>query len=429
MLDYYKKDEEREALRKARPKAMELLRSPFFFRHFLADAEKAGLVGEKRNALALYIVATSRFRVHPVNALMKGKSSSGKNFVVRAVLNNFMPKETVHGISSMSQRSLNFLREDELKNSILYFYEIEGSARSAHPNRLLISEGKLVHWYVRSNRGRKEVVEEVTGGPVACVSTTTEHTLKIDDESRHLSLWIDESPEQTKRIAKSYAADKQETLTAEMKSVWTEVQDLLEERKDVPIGLPSWFERLVDLMPVGDVRVRRYWPAFVEACKTVALIRSYRRTKEEIEQRGGLVVTFNDFAITNLILDKTVSESLSRNASDEEVWIAEMVERIANERGSQNSQGGGVSAGDLVDEPGVTSLDKAYRLLRRAERAGTIVRTNPNEKNNEKFYMSADPLGFLGTPESVLKYLSLPNKGTFVHPLTGKSMSYGKRPK
>jgi hypothetical protein len=188
MLDYWKEDEEREALRNAKPKAMELLRSPFFFRHFLADAEKAGLVGENRNALALYIVATSRFRGRPINALVKGKSSSGKNFLVRTVLDNFMPKETVHGVSSMSERSLNFLRKDELTNSILYFYEIDGSARSAHPNRLLISEGKLVHWYVTSSRGMKEVREEVTGGPVACISTTTEHTLKIDDESRHLSL-------------------------------------------------------------------------------------------------------------------------------------------------------------------------------------------------------------------------------------------------
>jgi hypothetical protein len=428
MLDYWKEDEEREALRNAKPKAMELLRSPFLFRHFLADAEKAGLVGENRNALALYIVATSRFRGRPINALVKGKSSSGKNFLVRTVLDNFMPKETVHGVSSMSERSLNFLRKDELTNSILYFYEIDGSARSAHPNRLLISEGKLVHWYVTSSRGMKEVREEVTGGPVACISTTTEHTLKIDDESRHLSLWMDESPEQTKRIAKSYAADKQETMTAEMKSVWTEVQELLEERKDVHIGVPPWFERLVDLMPVDDVRVRRYWPAFVEACKTVALIRSYRSTKPEIEQREGLTVRFSDFAIANFILDETISESLTRNASDEEVRTAEMVDRIAKEQGNY-AHGGGVDASSLLNEPGVTSLDKAYRLLRRAERAGTIIRTNPTDKNNEKFYMSVDPLEFLGAPGSVFKRLGLPNKGTFIHPLTGRRVSYGKRPK
>ena len=58
-------EDEREARRKARPKATELLCSPSFFQSFLADVRKAGLVGEKRNALALYIVATSRFRDGP----------------------------------------------------------------------------------------------------------------------------------------------------------------------------------------------------------------------------------------------------------------------------------------------------------------------------------------------------------------------------
>jgi hypothetical protein len=425
MLDYWKNDEERDALSKAHPKALDLLRSPFFFRQFLVSVEKAGLVGEKRNALALYIIATSRFRERPINVLVKGKSASGKNYLVRTVLDNFMPMQTVHGISSMSERSLNFLREYTLKNSILYFYEIEGSKRSAHPNRLLISEGKLVHWYVESRRGMKEVREEVTGGAVACISTTAEQSLKIDDESRHLSLWVNESAEQTKRIAKAYASDNKQSLTAEMKSVWIEAQELLKERREVPIGLPSWFEDLVDLIPIGDVRIRRYWPAFVEACKTVALIRSYRWTAQEIEKRGGLLVRFNDFAIASLILDRTISESLTRNASDEEVWTAEMVDRIAKEQGN-NAHGGGVSAGALVNEPGVTSQDKAYRLLRKAERAGTIVRTNPTEKNNEKYYMSVDGLGFLGSPQSVFKRLGLPNKGKFIHPLSGKSVSYGQ---
>ena len=88
-------------------------------------------------------------------------------------------------------------------------------------------------------------------------------------EARHLSLWMDESPGQTKRIARAYAVDEKEPLTAEMKTVWIEVQQLIKERKNLPIELPAWFERLVDLIPTADVRIRRYWPAFVEACKTV----------------------------------------------------------------------------------------------------------------------------------------------------------------
>jgi hypothetical protein len=418
-------EDERKVRRKAQPKATDLLRSPFFFQRFLEDVRKAGLVGEKKNALALYIVATSRFRPRPVNALVKGSSSVGKNFTVRTVTDNFLPEKTVHGVSSMTERSLNFLDKDDIENSILYFYEVDGSARAAHPNRLLISEGKLVHWYVASTKwGGKEVREEITGGPVACISTTTENALKIDDESRHLSLWLDESPKQTKRIARAYAVENKETLTAEMKTVWIEVQQLIKERKALPIELPGWFEGLVDLIPIGDVRIRRYWPAFVEACKTVCLIRSFRSTKEELERRGGLTVSFKDFAIADLIFDKVVAESLNRNATDEEVWTGELVERIAEQRG--RSLGAGVEATNLLGEPGVTSLDKAYRLLRRAERAGTVFRSNLPGKNNGKFYLPSAQLGFIGSPEVVFKRLEMKGGVKFVHPITGEWVNYGE---
>jgi hypothetical protein len=423
----FEDEEDRAVGRKARPKATELIGSPFFFQRLLEDVRRAGVVGEKRNALALYIVGTSRFRGRPMNALVKGRSSTGKNFIVRTVLENFLPEKSVHGISSMSERSLNFLSEDNLKNSVLYFYEVDGSARSAHPNRLLISEGKLVHWYVASNKWGKQVQEEVTGGPVACISTTTEHTLKIDDESRHLSLWMNESPEQTKRIAKAYGTSEKETLTEEMKAAWLEVQQLLEERKESSIELPPWFERVVDLIPIGDVRIRRYWPAFVEACKTVCLIRSFGSTRTKLAMGGRLTVGFEDFAIANLIFDKVVAETLNKSASDEDVWTAEMVQHIAEERGRK--LGAGVEATDLVGEPGVTSLDKAYRLLRRAERAGTIYRANLPEKNNGKFYLPSPELGFIGDPEVVFKRLKVQENVKFVHPITGHWVNYGRKAK
>jgi hypothetical protein len=409
----------------ARKKALELLKSPKFFSMFLEDIKKAGLIGEKRNALALYIVSTSRFRERPVNALIKGKSSAGKNFLVRMVTENFMPEKTVHGVSSMSERSLNFVDKDDLRNSILYLYEVDGSARSGQPTRLLISEGKLVHWHVKSSKWGKEVREEVTSGPVSCISTTTEHSLKIDDESRHLSLWIDESPEQTKRIAKAYVAGTQEKLTLEMKQVWMEVQSLLNERKDLPIGTPKWFEGLVDQISVSDVRIRRYFPAFVESCKTVCLIRSFGSTKAEVEKHGGMMVSFEDFAITAMILDKVVADSLNRAAGDDEIWTAELVDRLSDQPGG----GQGIEASNLVGEPGITSLDKAYRLLRRAEHAGTIFRANPTGKNNEKLYLPTAELGFIGKPQLVFSRLGIPGTVKFMHPTKAEWVTYGQKQK
>jgi hypothetical protein len=66
--------------------ARELLLDPELFPKLVADIAKAGLVGEKGNALATYIVATSRIREKPLNEIVKGKSSGGKNFLAKTVL-------------------------------------------------------------------------------------------------------------------------------------------------------------------------------------------------------------------------------------------------------------------------------------------------------------------------------------------------------
>ena len=72
------------------------------------------------------------------------------------------------------------------------------------PVRLLISEGKLVRLVtVRKKGSEHSTTETVRGrGPIAALSTTTQDRLEIDDETRHISLWMDASPEQTKRILK-----------------------------------------------------------------------------------------------------------------------------------------------------------------------------------------------------------------------------------
>ncbi len=400
---FYFHVDEPELTEKAKGAALDLLTSPSFFRRFLEYVKLAGLVGEERNALALYVAGTSRLRPRPINVIVKGKSSAGKEFVVTKVL-EFFPPRCLKDPTLLFANSGAFAIPEYFEHSILYFFELDGAhVRVARPNRLVAAEGRLV--------------------PVACISTT-EDALEIDEENRHLSLWIDESPEQTKRIAKSYVTYTRGTFTQEMDLIWTAVQLILEKRKDMPIRTEGWFEDLVDLIPSADVRIRRYWPAFVEACKTVSLIRSVRLTKTQLLKQDGMIVNFEDFAIANLIFDRVIADSLTRGAGDQEVSTADLVARIAEEQG-HDLKNVGVDARKLLGEPGVTSLDKAYRLLRDAESAGTIYRVNSSAKNNEKFYLPMAHRGFIGSPESVLKRLKLKIQGQFVHPLTGETVKYG----
>ena len=56
-------------------------------------------------------------------------------------------------------------------------------------------------------KGGFRTEKKVTEGPVSCISTATLNQLQVDDETRHLSIWTDESEEQTARILKASFTD------------------------------------------------------------------------------------------------------------------------------------------------------------------------------------------------------------------------------
>ena len=115
----------------------------------------------------------------------------------------------------------------------------------------------------------------VAKGPIAAISTTTKNQLEIDDETRHVSLWVDESREQTRRIVMGYSFDSARPLRNEVK-VWRRAHELIEAKASSRVALPAWFRQLAARVYDGDVRVRRYFPAFVTACKAVSLLRSFQ---------------------------------------------------------------------------------------------------------------------------------------------------------
>ena len=257
--------------------ALDLLRSPDFFDHYLDVIARTGLVGEERNAAVLLVAGISRSLPRPLNVIVKGKSSSGKNYLVNRVLSLF-PKNAVHELTSSSDMAWNY-SGDDFRHRIVYLQERNEAAGAVHPVRLLISEGKLVRIVTVNEGGVRRAKRYEADGPIASISTTTKNQLEIDDETRHLSIWIDESPAQTKRILRGSTARPNAPPIPSLK-VWHEAQRLLAERAEIPVVLPGWWKELADLVYDRDIRVRRYFPAFTTACQTVALIRSFQRTKE-----------------------------------------------------------------------------------------------------------------------------------------------------
>jgi hypothetical protein len=107
--------------KRAKKAASKLLQSRRFFSKFLHTLRKSGLVGEEQKALVLLIVVVSRILDHPLNAFVKGRSSAGKNFLVKQVI-HLMPESEVVEITSASAKAWNYARSD-FRHRVVYLQE------------------------------------------------------------------------------------------------------------------------------------------------------------------------------------------------------------------------------------------------------------------------------------------------------------------
>jgi hypothetical protein len=392
--------------------ALSLLRNGDFFGEVRLAVQRGGLVGEVQNALAIYIVAISSLLNHPLNLIVKGVSSGGKNFLLGCVL-RLLPKTAIREISSSSKTAWNYSSND-FRHKVVYLQERNEASGAVYPVRLLISEQKLVRT-VTVRKGNQFITETfVAEGPIASISTTTRDRIEVDDENRHISVWVDKSPEQTRRILKRQNSPAVDLDKDELEG-WHEAYRLIEQRASVPVDLPIWFGKITDLVFVDDVRVRRYFPAFQEAIRTIALIRSFKTHPQDYEAGESISADFIDYAIAASIFEDLFVQSLYR-ADDECMATVEAINEIA---ATQNDQAG--DANQLATKLKI-SYDKACARLRAAVDAGAIVRANDPEKNNGKRYRPAKRPRFVPSPKEVLEKVRPTNKPTirFTDPVTGK---------
>jgi predicted transcriptional regulator len=305
---------------------------------------------------------------------------------------------------------------DRLCHKIVYIPERNDAVGKIEPLRLLISEDKLIRRVTKNIGGKNVTKKYVARGPVASISTTTKKQLQIDDETRHISISIDETAEQTLKIAKSYTRQTEGLSEKELRT-WHMVQRLLEKRMGIEITLPDWFDKVADRLPVGDLRVRRYFPAFIEACRTVCLIRSFQRPQSSKENR--LTVDFADFAMAAFVFDRIFVGSLSLRKGVNES-TRDLIARLSARRERP------VGAKHVARELRI-SMDRAQRMLRTGAAAGVIERANEPEKGNRKLYVAVPPPRFVPDPKRLFRKLRLKKTVRIIHPITGEEIVYRRK--
>ena len=334
----------------------------------LFEQEIANVIaGEKQNAKLLYLIGTSRLFRKPMHAAIKGTSSGGKSELRKSVL-QFFPDEAVVSFTTLTEKALYYL-PDSLSHKILSMGEAAGTEEQDLQDYLLrelMSEGKLSHMVAQQNGKDWETATIEKEGPVSFWVTTTKGALHEENETRLLSLEIDDTERQTRDVLRMVADIEGLNTPSAIINVepWQNFQRWLAVG-NIKVVVP-YAKDLGRIIPASSVRLRRDFGQILRAVKAHALIhREHRR----VDDQGQVVADIeHDYAAVHGLMNGIVAASSGVAVKPEMRKTVEAVEIATVNMGAE----GGATAFEVGKQ---LSLDKstALRRLQTASAEGYVV--------------------------------------------------------
>jgi hypothetical protein len=270
---------------------------------FAADLEASGIVGEERLAKLLYLAVTSRLLNRPVSVAVKGQSSCGKSVTTQGVL-KFFPPSACHALSSMSEKALLYSPEP-FEHRMLVVYELDGvrSKFGTYILRTLLSENRI-SYEVTVNVGGEHTTHLIEKeGPTGLIITTTLPRWHEENETRMVSVNVDESAEQTKRVLNATAVQDRPEVDMDPWHALQEWLGLAERRVVVPFA-----NEISALMPADlPPRIRRDFPALLSLIKAHAILHQVSRPRDE---DGWITATLGDYAVVRELVADLMAQGV-----------------------------------------------------------------------------------------------------------------------
>jgi DNA primase len=318
-------DEERAA-------ALALLRDPNLLDRIAADFDRCGLVGEKNNQLIGYLAAVSRHLESPLAVLVQSSSAAGKSTLMEAVL-AFVPDEECIRFSAMTEQSLYYMGDMDLKHKVLAIAEEEGASRAAYALKLLQSEGMLTIASTGKDPATGKLVTHQyrVEGPVMMFLTTT--AIDIDEEllNRCLVLSVNEDREQTQAIHRLQR--EQQTLEGLVRrqqrialiKLHQNAQRLLK-----PLFVVNPF---VDQLTFPDrlTRMRRDHMKYLTLIRAIALLHQHQRPVKTGHGLSYIEATPEDIATADRLMEELMRRSLDELPAQTRRLLG-LIEQMVNGR-------------------------------------------------------------------------------------------------
>lgn len=361
------------AKRTAKSDVDELQRSA---RHIINNSEILNLLandfakviaGEATNGKLLYLIATSRLFDKTMNAAIKGTSAGGKSEIRKRVL-EFFPPESVVSFTGLSEKALIYY-DGDFAHKILSMGEAAATDEQVFQDYLLrelMSESRISYPTVQKVGGELVAVTIEKEGPVAFLVTTTKSKLHPENETRMLSLEIDDSEKQTRSVLSKVAQVEGLNYSATQVDYepWRDFQrwlELGERRVVVPFAA-----EMVELIPAAAVRLRRDVGQVIRAIKAHALLHREQRGRDDARQIVADIE--HDYTTVRELMNAIIAEGsgVAVNAA-----MAETIDAVTKATvGMTESEG--ASAQDIALS---LKLDKsaAWRRLSAARSEGFVV--------------------------------------------------------
>ena len=308
--------------------------------------------GEERIIKVLYLALTSRVLPRIVSVVLKGPSSAGKSFLTDQTLAYF-PASAYMLLTGMSEKSLAY-GDEPLSHRMLVVAEAAGAEASypAYLLRTLLSEGRIVYHTVEKTaeglRGRLIQRE----GPTGLVITTTAVKLHGENETRLLSLTVNDSSAQTREILLGRARNQQ---VPPVPDEWLSLQEWL-AATGTKVLVP-FAEDLARQIPPVATRLRRDFNAVLGMIEAHAVLHQAHRPRDA---SGAVLATEADYTAVRDLLAQVLAEGVGASVPAQVRETVAAVQKLTTNTA-------GVTIAALAQELGIDPSTTSRRVAQAVE--------------------------------------------------------------
>ncbi len=329
--------------------------------------------GDMRQAKLLYLAFNTRFFDRLVSVAVKGPSSGGKSFLLNTIV-KFVPSEAYEQLSGMSEKAIVYW-EGDLRHKHIVLQEWAGLQNSDGNKflRQLLSDGRIRYAVTMGDGdGRNtELIERE--GPTGLLLTTTETRLHREDETRLLSITVDDTPTHTAGVIREMALQAEGTARPEPSfEQWHALHRWLAmgPRKVV---IP-FATQLAGLIDATANRVKRDFGQVLSLIQAHALLHQHSRARTNA---GAIEASLADYGAVYALISDIVADSSHASVAPRVRETVEAVQTLLAQRDERVSDMRPVRGRDVAEILGIDQGSASRRIADACEQ-GYLVNLENN---------------------------------------------------